>query len=125
VIAITNGLLQPSQKPVKIVEVRTLLVLNDKEKINLFIDEMMDKKQGNCLRNILMAELQSLTVKDLVKTYSVNKKKTEFPGEKGKIQREYFCPKCKRPRRTITRQRVKDSRYILKEPERHHDNGAL
>lgn len=56
VIAITNGLLQPAQKPVKIVEVRTLLVLNDKEKINLFIDEMMDKKQGNCLRKILMAE---------------------------------------------------------------------
>ena len=55
-ISITNGILQPAKAPTKIVEVKTVLVLSDKEKINLFIDEMMTTKQGNCLKQILMKE---------------------------------------------------------------------
>ena len=55
IIAITNGILHPASAP-KIVEVKTVLILSDKEKINLFIDEMMTKQQGACLKQILMKE---------------------------------------------------------------------
>lgn len=44
--------------------------------------------------------------------------KTEFAGKKGKIDRDYRCPKCGKHGRLIKRQRVKDSRHVLKEPER-------
>lgn len=54
-ISLTNGLLHPANTP-KIVEVKTVLILSDKEKINLFIDEMMTTKQGTCLKQILMKE---------------------------------------------------------------------
>ena len=55
-ISLTNGILQPASAPTKIVEVKTVLILSDKEKINLFIDEMMTTKQGSCLKQILMKE---------------------------------------------------------------------
>lgn len=53
---LTNGILQPASQPTKIVEVKTVLILSDKEKINLFIDEMMTTKQGSCLKQILTKE---------------------------------------------------------------------
>lgn len=55
-IQLTSGILQPASAPTKIVEVKTVLILSDKEKINMFIDEMMNKKQGSCLKQILMKE---------------------------------------------------------------------
>ena len=47
----------------------------------------------------------------------LEKRKREAEGEKGKIEREYWCPKCGEVGRIIKRQRKKDSRYVLKEPE--------
>ena len=57
VIGLTVGFLQPAGKPpIKVVEVRSLMILSDKEKISFFIDEMMDKKQATCLKSILQKE---------------------------------------------------------------------
>ena len=55
IITITNGILHPATAP-RIIEVKTVLIISDKEKINLFIDEMMTKEQGSCLKQILMKE---------------------------------------------------------------------
>jgi hypothetical protein len=54
-ISLTNGILHPASAP-KIVEVKTVLILSDKEKIDMFIDEMMTKQQGSCLKQILIKE---------------------------------------------------------------------
>ena len=57
VIGLTQGFLQPAGKQqIKVVEVKTLLIMSNKEKINYFIDEMMDKKQATCLKAILAKE---------------------------------------------------------------------
>lgn len=66
-ISLTNGILQPASAPTKIVEIKTVLILSDKEKINLFIDEMMTKEQGSCLKQILMKESN-------MRTEALNKK---------------------------------------------------
>lgn len=50
--------------------------------------------------------------------------KTEFPGKKGKVRRTYKCPKCGCRVRTIPRQKQKDTKWILKEPERHGSKGS-
>lgn len=53
---LNSGLLNRQQATMKVIEVKQAVILSDKEKINLFIDEMMTKRQGNCLKQILMEE---------------------------------------------------------------------
>jgi hypothetical protein len=57
ILSITNGFL-PAMKsqPVQIITVQEAVTLTDKQKINLFISELLDKKSGQCLKNILQAE---------------------------------------------------------------------
>lgn len=44
-------------------------------------------------------------------------RKTEFPGQKGKARRDYVCPLCGYKGRPVHRQRRNLTRGTLKEPE--------
>lgn len=53
---ITSGFTSLHSKPVQIVTVQQAVTLTDKQKINLFISELLDKRSGACLKNIIQAE---------------------------------------------------------------------
>lgn len=41
---------------VRVIDVQTAITLTEKDRINLFIDELLTEKQGTCLKSILMKE---------------------------------------------------------------------
>lgn len=53
---ITSGFSTIQTKPVQIVTVTQAVTLTDKQKINLFISELLDKRSGSCLKSIIQAE---------------------------------------------------------------------
>jgi len=53
---LNNGFFNRPQATMRVIEVKQAVILSDKEKIDLFINEMMTPKQGNCLKQILMKE---------------------------------------------------------------------
>jgi hypothetical protein len=56
-IILTNGITSPtSTSIVKVIEIKQVLFLNDKQKVSLFIDELMIPRQAKCLKWILTKE---------------------------------------------------------------------
>ena len=55
---VTNGLLQPVKAPIsaRVINVQTAITLTEKDRINLFINELLDTKSAQCLKNILNKE---------------------------------------------------------------------
>ena len=53
---LNNGLWNRPTESMRVIEVKQAVIMSDEQKINLFIDEMMNKRQGNCLKRILMEE---------------------------------------------------------------------
>ena len=53
---LNNGLWNRPTESMRVIEIKQAVIMSDEQKINLFIDEMMNKRQGNCLKRILMEE---------------------------------------------------------------------
>lgn len=55
---VTNGLLQPVKAPIsaRVINVQAAITLTEKDRINLFINELLDANSAQCLKNILNKE---------------------------------------------------------------------
>lgn len=59
IISITNGLVVDNKvQPVKVIKVQSTLVLNDRQKVTAFVNELMEKRQASCLLWIFVKESQ-------------------------------------------------------------------
>lgn len=57
VIAITNGIYEPKPAArIQVIEINQAIMLTDKQKVSLFIDELMIPRQAKCLKWILTKE---------------------------------------------------------------------
>jgi len=57
VISITNGIYEPKPAPqIQVIEINQAILLSDKQKVTLFIDELMIPRQAKCLKWILTKE---------------------------------------------------------------------
>jgi hypothetical protein len=59
IISIANGLVIGNQvQPTKIIKVQSTLVLDDRQKVTAFVNELMTKRQASCLLWIFVKESQ-------------------------------------------------------------------
>ena len=53
-VIISNGIAKPQQ--IEVIKVQDAISLTEKQRIDLFINELLNAKSARCLRNILMVE---------------------------------------------------------------------
>ena len=54
---ITKAVVNQTNAPqVRVLDIQTAITLSEKDRIGLFIDELLTKRQGTCLKSILMKE---------------------------------------------------------------------
>jgi hypothetical protein len=56
IISITNGIAPQRTTRIQIIEINQAVMLSDKQKVSLFIDELMIPRQAKCLKWILTKE---------------------------------------------------------------------
>ena len=54
-VTLTNGL-APSKNTLKVITIKEAVLLSEKDRINLFISELLDAKSASCLKKVLIAE---------------------------------------------------------------------
>ena len=56
IISITNGIAPQRTTRIQVIEINQAVMLSDKQKVSLFIDELMIPRQASCLKWILTKE---------------------------------------------------------------------